>query len=262
MSYFGRNREAESQRKIAIVRDQLQAEIDRAGIGIKILNIFDKYNGWQIQMLQWQPNGIAAKIIHDFSRNNHRNSAEESIRQETLARFSRYIQKQSEFHAQWGVPEIKPADKIIISQCRIESPLLRALVLALGDDAGIWLRNAMAANNEDLIKNSVESHKKCLEAGIKDFGLSFGRDTVKGSFLLTSSNNELRWVNGSLLVLGLQLPDSVVSACIGRKLQEIVDHPLLHGDMIITAVNKTRKMGKDGYSFVVKNMYEEMPAHW
>lgn len=251
-------------RETAWIGDQLASDIAALGGGPQIEKVTYVHGFWNVAMLQWQANGIAARIVHEFKfeRRKYREPHDEAkLRRAVSGRFSKMLARQAEQVRMLGEPRLSNPEDIDLTRFRIDMPLA-AMLKATYPDAGSQLRKGLALNNEYIFRSESYNGRRNQAEGVKSVHLSLGRELIRGEFTLVVKGAVLKWSKGSLSIMGMDLPDTLWTGCVGRRLEDIFEHPWFAGDMRITAISPTRRDGVDGWALTVKGSDGPLPVEW
>lgn len=241
------------------IKDQLYKDIQKHGVGPEIHAVYQRYHGWIVKMLQWQPNGIAMLVDHELKmeRGRYQQPFDEEILRKTVTnRFSKLLKRQAEQIQELGAPRILKPEEIDLTRYQMDKPLAAMLTAEWPEAPGL-LRRGITTNDALLM-----GHRLANPNGRTTAELTYGRDVIQGKFSIDAGDVSLRWSKGALIILGITLPQTLRTACIGRPLKTVIEHPLFDGDMIITAIDIMRREGRDGLALNLKNTTQAMPAGW
>ena len=263
---FRREREERDARETAWVRDQFERDNAAAGNPVDLVDVEAVYDGWKATVLQWLPHGIREKVEHTLrhTRANYGDDHKEpKLRKVVTRRFAKLLRIQADMGERLGRPRKVDADEIDLSRFVIEAPLAAILEEVLGKDAGPRLRAAMAQNRPALEGRwNRECDEARLRTGVEGVELQFGRETIRGAFQTSGGRFSFRWSKGGLQLFGTSIPDSLVPAMVGRRVGEVVEHPLLDPGMLITSATLMGRNGDEGVALTVKDATRPVPAGW
>lgn len=253
-------------REIGWGRDQLERDIAAAGDPVRLVSVKNFYGKWTFKLVQWLAHGVGAEIGHDFTYNRmvyNEDHDEQKLRRAVTARFAKLLVRQRELAERMGKPRIMTPDEVDLGKLSIEMPVAAALKRAFGEDAGKVLREAIATNRGAVQSFTGSRRYKALEnAGMSGLELEFGRDTVRGIFSAGHGEKTIRWSKGGLSIFGVDIPETMLEAMPGRRIGEIIEHPLIDAGMRVTAATRCRKNGRDGVALTVRDMTSPVPAEW
>lgn len=261
-----REREERDARESAWVRDQLEQDAAAAGDPVEVIEVRATYNGWTATVLQWLPHGICEKVEHTLQHTRPsytEDHKEPKLRRIATRRFAKLLRNQSEMCERLGRPRMITAEEIDLSRFSIEAPVAAILDTVLGDKAGPMLRAAMADNRPALNWRWMSEFDEARQrTGLDGVELQFGRDSIRGVFQTQDGGLSFRWSKGGLQLFGTGIPDSIVPAMAGRRVGEIIDHPMLDPDMLVTSASLMGRKGEDGIALTVKDAMRAVPEKW
>lgn len=251
------------------IRDQLERDIEALGGGPVIQTVTRDYRGYIVRMLQWQANGIATVHEHHFCKEHCQADPEVEearMRKSVSARFKALLQNQAERVRDLGPPHAFTPEDVDMSRYAIDMPLAAIMTHVFGSEAGSILRKAMVANDKQpYYDTGWKSDPRMAQRGMRNLDLSYPRDAIRGSFTYEDKGITFVWSKGALAIYGVTLPDAVWTGATGRRLGDLVEHPLFAESMIITAVQPTRMKGgggRTGWTLTLKDFLGPMPKGW
>lgn len=262
-----KTRDDKRETEIAWVTDQARKEIEKGGDPVLLMGVTQQYCECVIRLLQWQKHGIAMERSHTLNLNQqaYRDGVDERMLRKAVTRKLQHVmRKQEPLARKWGTPRVIAPDAIDLSLLTIEQPLLSLLTQVFGDEAPAVLRETLAKNTRYVtVAYDRLEQKRAFDSMLPEgLEVDVSHGIVRGVFWLKTEKILLRWHRGNLGIFDAPLPDTVMMACTGQRLDALIEHPAFTGDMEIARVNATRHAGKAGYVLTMKTAAVAIPADW
>lgn len=241
----------ERERRIRAIAHSVKRQIEeishRYGSIVKIVDVTPpSTNYWMrltIIMLAYGVHGVPQDVHRHFEISPEGEIDEKSIAARIEAEYTRFFATQQEIAARYGGRVRQWTEKDVdLSLYRIEVPVWRFIREKMGKETNSFIRR-MLLQGSDVSRDLLRVH---ANRDMGDLDVKTSRGLIRGDFSISQGDQKITWAKGSLKIVGLKIADTLAQALRGERLDAVVRHPLLEGDLVITSAEESSRKRSNG----------------
>lgn len=255
--------EAEKKAREALVRTALQELVTEHGDVVTIISVANRWsNSYTITLLQWLGHGLGGRRMDEVSFGSHDSELTDDLIRKTLrTKYARALAHQSKLGETLGRARMPSADDVDLGAYQIEQPLAAVLRRILGDNAPARLRELLAKGQEGYLPTGSQDD---LVGG--SITIRTARGVIRGEFeVRVDERTSIAWSKGGLRLKDVVIPTTLaisLSTDAIKRIGDIVEHPLLDGEIAVTSVQTVAKTDRIDVAMSTKDSEIAMPADW